>query len=328
MTPLLEQVLRANVYLQPILFSLAIVTNLINIRVLSSPVLRSSPCTHYLLAFSSYSIIYTCLVCPTQFLRGLGIEWTNTTIGCPLLFYLLFLTPVQAKKMLLLASFDRYCMSSNPQRLHSNATVRRARVSILLASTAVLLYMLPMLAIYQWDSSTGTCQQRLNAVLNGYIFSQMLLFFVFSPLFSITTGLLTIRNIRQQSREANRTTIMQGRRRTEGQLARMLLLQVGVHLILGIPFGATYILNALKPSTRTDDILATRYIALLWQQCDYFISFFLYLLSGSVYREELVRIFTSYRRLNTLSQSGTLQNLNSNPRAISILSGPMVTSSV
>ncbi len=73
----------------------------------------------------------------------------------------------------------------------------------------------------------------------------------------IALGLLTIYNIRRQSRY--NSTIVKGfrNRRSEGQLTRMLLLQVGVHLIYSLPFGIIYIMNidvklARRRATTTD----------------------------------------------------------------------------
>ncbi|CAF5226004.1 unnamed protein product, partial [Rotaria magnacalcarata] len=75
-------------------------------------------------------------------------------------------------------------------------------------------------------------------------------------------------------------------RRTESQLTRMLLLQGTVHLVLTVPFGIIYSMNAFDPSTITTHTQAIRYAMLMWQECDYFSSFFLYILSGSAYRKE------------------------------------------
>ena len=103
MSTFLEQVLQANVYVQPVQFTLVLITNLLNIRVLCSRVLRSSPCTYYFLIYSVASIVYNCLVCPTQFLRGLRIDWANTFVGCKIHYYIIFLPPFIARVMLVLA---------------------------------------------------------------------------------------------------------------------------------------------------------------------------------------------------------------------------------
>jgi sorbitol-specific phosphotransferase system component IIC len=289
MNTLLEDVLLANIYLQPIQFVLVITTNLLNICILSSRALRLSPCTYYFLAYAIFSINYSFLVCPTQFLRGFSIDWANTRIGCKMHFYFLFLAPVQAKIMLLLASFDRYCSSSQSRQLHSKSTIQKAKLNILIGSISIAIYMSPMLIIYYWDESSKKCLQQSNIFIHIYVLSQVIFYYILTSILMIIFGLLTIVNIHQQSIRAKILTTSI-RRRTEGQLARMLILQVSVHLILVIPFGVTYCMNAFDPSTRTSNVLAVRYLLVIWQQCDYFVSFFLYVLSGRVYREEFFRL--------------------------------------
>jgi hypothetical protein len=116
-----------------------------------------------------------------------------------------------------------------------------------------------------------------------------------SPLLMIVFGILTIYNIREQSIRAIPLVLCTRRRRTEGQLARMLCLQVGVHLILVLPFGIIYSMNSFIPSTQTLNIIAIRLIFVTWQQCDYFVSFFLYVLSANEYRQQLIQIFKSVK---------------------------------
>jgi hypothetical protein len=82
MSKLLEHVLLANIYIQPVQFSLGIIADIINIRVLCSRILRSSPCTYYFLAYAIFNISYISLSCSTQFLRGLHIDWADSKVGC------------------------------------------------------------------------------------------------------------------------------------------------------------------------------------------------------------------------------------------------------
>lgn len=295
MSELLKNVLLANILLQPIQFILVLTTNLLNIRILSSRALRSSPCSCYFLAYAIFSILYNSIVCPTQFLRGFHIDWAHTRLGCPSHFYLLFLFPVQANVMLLLASFDRYCSSSEIRRLHSKSNLRTAHLTIILGIILSAIYMLPMLFIYQWNEFDQRCSLRSNTLINLYILNQLIFYYILAPILMICFGVLTIWNIHQQSLRAQILTTSPRRRRTEGQLVRMLILQITVHLILILPFGITYTMNAFDPSTRTSSILAMRYILVMWQQCDYFLSFFLYVLSGRIYREEFLRLIKRTR---------------------------------
>ncbi|CAF4413582.1 unnamed protein product, partial [Adineta steineri] len=112
MSTLTERVDQTSIYVQPILFILVMITNILNICILRDRTLRSSPCSYYFISFSVSSILYTCILCPTQSLRRYNILWINTTVGCKLNPFLLFVLPLQASLMLILASFDRFCSSS------------------------------------------------------------------------------------------------------------------------------------------------------------------------------------------------------------------------
>ncbi|CAF1254568.1 unnamed protein product [Adineta ricciae] len=302
MSQLLDFALQANIYLQPVQFTLITITNIINICILRSRILRSPPCTYYFLGYAISSIAYTLLVCPTQFLRGYHIDWANTRIGCKLHYYIVFLPPFIARMMLVLAALDRYYSSSYTRQFYAANTKRMTRSIILVCVIASTIYMSPMSVIYYFNESNGICLQYTNTLITIYIFSQMTIFYMAAPVLMFACGLLTIINIRQHVARTNLRSILSQRRRTEGQLARMLVLQVTVHLIITLPFGIVYLINAFDPSTRTPNVLGIRYILVIWQQCDYFMSFFLYVFSGSVYRREFFRLIRCYSRSNRLEQ--------------------------
>ena len=312
MSPLLKQVLKINLYVQPVQFFLIISTNLINISVLRRRALHLSPCTHYFLAYAVFSIIYACWVCPTQFVRGLEIDWPNGGVGCKLHSYFVFLLPVQANFMLILASYDRYCASSQAYQLRSISTIRRARINIMVGTLLTTIYHMPMLFIHDWNELLGKCQRQPNTFSTIYVLSQIILYYILAPSLVISLGLLTVSNIHQKSVLAVPLSVSQRNRRTEGELTRMLLLQVTLHMIFGLPFGITYWLNAFVPSLRASDVLAVRYALVMWLECDYYISFFLYILSGRIYRQQLFQIlieaYHMYTRTERLSQAAHQSN--------------------
>ena len=156
--------------------------------------------------------------------------------------------------------------------------------------------MSPMSFIYYYDTTTVTCRQYTTFLVNVFVLSQVIVYYTLAPILMIIFGILTVMNIHQYA--FIRTTLQNYSthgRRTERQLARMLLLQICSHLILTTPFGVLYFMNAFNPATRTPNIIAIRYICVMWTQCDYFLSFFLYILSGSVYRGELCRLLLRIR---------------------------------
>ena len=141
---------------------------------------------------------------------------------------------------------------------------------------------------------------RRHLLTNVYILSQVGLYYIIAPLLMFIFGISTIGNIRRQSIRAIPLTASMRRRRTEGQLTRMLILQIVVHLLFVLPYGVVYCMISIQPLTQTPTVSAVRLVFAAWQQCDYFVSFFLYIFSGSVYRRELLRIFTR-AKIRTLS---------------------------
>ncbi|CAF1576202.1 unnamed protein product [Rotaria magnacalcarata] len=298
MSQFLATVRHVNIYVQPVYLSLAIIFNLLNIRILSSRTLRSSPCTHYFIANAIFNIIYASLVCPINVARGFSIDWTLNPIGCKMQTYFVFLSPILAKAMLVLASFDRYCSSSQLHRLSSQSTIRTARIIIIITTISGTIYEIPMFLMYRFKESTRTCLPDTNAFNNIYVFSQVTLYYIAAPLSMIVFGILTISNTKKQMARIG-PEVNSGRGRpTESQLTRMLLLQVTVHLVLTVPYGVTYSMNVFDPSTVTNYIQAIRYAMLIWQECDFFSSFFLYILAGSAYRKEFMRILPFTRPQN------------------------------
>ncbi len=106
--------------------------------------------------------------------------------------------------------------------------------------------------------------------------------------FSAIFGCLTVYNIRQSAVRTRVERIAVPGRRTEGQLTRMLILQISFYLILLLPFAFIFCMNSFVPSTFTPTIRSIRDILVLLVQCNCFISFFLYVASRKVYREQLI----------------------------------------
>lgn len=303
MSSIVEKVDQTTIYVQPIHFTLSILTNILNIYVLSDRTFRLSPCTYYFLLYSIASILYSCILCPIQILRRFSILWINTPVGCKLQPYLPFVLPFLANLMLILASFDRFSSSSSSIRLRSMSNIQRARISIIIGIFFSVIFMSPMLYIYYYESNLNLCFQHFHSIIDIYIFSQIIIYYVIFPLLMSIFGLLTVLNIRQQLQRVGQRNVQRSNRQTEGQLARMLSLQICIHLIVSLPFGIVYTMNSFIPSTRTTLILGIRLIFVSWQQCDYFLPFFLYTLSSNIYRAKLFQLFRLKRSNNIVTQT-------------------------
>ena len=124
-------------------------------------------------------------------------------------------------------------------------------------------------------------------------------------------GLLTIRNTR---RPRITPTVVSRYNRTEEQLGRMLFVQVSVHIFLTLPFSIIYLISSLpNPIGTTSTYSFASTICQLVFNFSYGSSFFLYILSGSIYKQELKKlIFNKFRIpcVNQVQPSVVNENIN------------------
>jgi hypothetical protein len=305
MSNIVTQIDRTTIYTQPIFFVVIVLVNILNISILRSPRLLTSSCSYYFLVYSIISIIHTSCLCPLQLLRHFSTPWTNTMVGCKLQNFVLFTLTFEASLMLVVATFDRFCSSSASARIRSLSNTRTAKYIIVLATLVCIIYISPMLIILYYDENSNLCVQHLFAISYVYTLSQLLVYHILIPVLLLVFGIWTIVNIRQQSRDIGLNMQRIRGRRTDGQLARMLILQVLAHFIFFLPYSITYSINAIIPATRTVTILAIRQLAVPWFQCDYFFFVFLYIFSGSVYRQELIRLVRCHKRHRIVPLDGS-----------------------
>ena len=293
MKDLLKRLDQTTIFVQPILFVLVTTINALNIGILRSPALRSSPCTYYFLAYSIFSIVNICCLCPTQILRRFSILWIHSSIGCKMQDFLFFSLAIQMKSMLTLASFDRFCSSAKLVRWRSFSRIPTAKRTIVFVSVLSVVAMSPMLVTQHYNAQSNRCEQnetRWNVV---YTVGQVCLYYVVIPTLMILFGTLTIVNIRRRSSFASNVSMKHRVRPNEKQLARMLLCQVAAHLICTIPFGISHLMRLFAVSIDGTVLAVLTQASISWLQCDYFMFFFLYILSAGTYRRELHRLLTS-----------------------------------
>ncbi|CAF2578019.1 unnamed protein product [Rotaria sp. Silwood2] len=299
---LIQQANYAAIFIQPIHLTLTIVTNTLNIFVLYRRTLRSFPCTRYFLVYSIFSILYACFTCPLQFLRSYGILWTNTPVGCRMQTYIFQTTTSIANLMILLASIDRFCSSSQSAKFRSISCMKTARWIIFIGIIVYTIYMSPLLAISYWNN---TCLQYSSIYITIYMSTQITVYYGLTLLLMALFSLLTIFNIRQQLTRVGPMIRFNGNRRTEGQLCRMLLIQIIAYLLFTLPIGVIQILMTFLPSMRTPLIQGLRLVFVMWQQCIFFLTFFLFIASGSIYRQEMIRLFKRIYKREDLTQTHT-----------------------
>ncbi|CAF0990110.1 unnamed protein product [Adineta steineri] len=297
---------------QPVVYSfsvtmtLIIITSILNVSVLCRRALRSSSCTHYFLASVPPVLAYV-VVSPVNAIlsQSYGIYINGTPVACKIVSFLAYATSLWYGLMLVCASIDRYFSSSTSVRLRRLSQVCVARRIIIIVWILSSIYMSPFLFIYYYDStyaSSKKCIQYSTKLIDVYLMTRVIFYYFLIPIILGIFGALTIYDIRSQKHRIapmNQTSLS---RRTEGQLARMLIIQVAMYLLFFTPSGITYILITFVPSMNTPYYQTIRNITIVWQQGGYFISFFLYVLTGKIYREELKNMFKCNRILQQTAE--------------------------
>ncbi|CAF3544232.1 unnamed protein product [Adineta steineri] len=297
---------------QPVVYSFSVtmtfivITSILNASVLCRRALRSSSCTHYFLASVPPVLAYV-VVSPVNAIlsQSYGFYINGTPVACKIVSFLAYATSLWYGLMLVCASNDRYFSSSTSVRLRRLGQVRVARRIIIIVWILSSIYMSPFLFIYYYDptyASSKKCIQYSTKLIDVYLMTRVIFYNFLIPIILGIFGALTIYNIRSQKHRIapmNQTSLS---RRTEGQLARMLIIQVAMYLLFFTPSGITYILIPFVPSMNTPYYQTIRKITIVWQQGGYFISFFLYVLTGRIYREELKNMFKCSRILQQTAE--------------------------
>jgi hypothetical protein len=126
------------------------------------------------------------------------------------------------------------------------------------------------------------CRIRADTIYKRvYAFIQAAIASLIPPCFMAFFGIMTIYNIKK-TRVLPATVSCD--RRTDNQLVRMLLVQIGTHIILTIPSAVTYLIFVLSNDLKvTPDFFFASMMAVLPFHISFVTAFFLCILSADVY---------------------------------------------
>ncbi|CAF1437050.1 unnamed protein product [Adineta ricciae] len=277
--------------------------NLLNIYVLNEHSFHENPCSIYLSWSSITSSIFIWSGFLTRVLQGYNINWPNqNSIACKTRQLLLNVTWPMGIWCLVGASIDRYLCS------HSSARYRLFSTNLIAKRFALAIFIffccLFVEVLYCFEGSIPNVpvlcygQNIPCRLFNDWA---ALSFDIILPSFFLAVfGALTIRNIRQRSvRPVIDSEVRSNRRSTmranDRNLTRMLLIQVLFILVLDLPFGiyrpyASLTSNIPKSSYRAAVENLTYSVIVLLICVTHSTSFYLYTLTGSVYRRAFKQI--------------------------------------
>ncbi|CAF3341491.1 unnamed protein product [Rotaria sp. Silwood2] len=288
------------IFLTPIT-AIGIIGNTFNIIVLTRRGLYNNPCSRYFIALASNNLFFSTFFVTFNLLSiGYSLDPTGySRILCKLILFVQQTSMVVSPYFIVLAAIDRFLASSISARRRnlSNLTVARWAISFILIFFS-LFFISSLVLLEPQPGQMVPC--RISAVtLYGRIYPIMQIVFlsVIPPILMVIFGLLTIYNTKQ----VNTVTTGDSRfRRTQYELIRMLLAQVICFLIVCTPLGAIYIIGFLAITILSPiDYYFWFRMAQMLYMFSYATSVFLYFLSASLYRKQLVYIIKKLLRLNT-----------------------------
>lgn len=273
----------------PMISVLGVAGNSLNILVLSRPALYRYSCSRCFLALAGNNLIYSgvLLTCRTL-MDGYQMNFVSQSIiVCKIYTYLGTLLSFFAPYFIILASIDRFCATSPSAKLRGLSNVKVMKRAILFTIILLGVFLSNVPILIDISSDGRRCRIADDTTYKQiYLFVQVSCFAIVPPLAMAMFGFMTIYNTTQY--RAIRAAASR-QRRTEVQLARMLLLQLGVHIFLNVPTSVTYLMFLL-PSLYTPTILFyflnTCFNFLFY--LSYATAFILYFLSSRIYRQELM----------------------------------------
>jgi len=193
------------------------------------------------------------------------------------------------------ACADRYASSSLAVRMRSFSQVKVARRVIVIISIILILAYLEINFCFDGTIVGTICSPISSFCATWNNFNLLVSFSLFPSILMLILGWMTIRNVRA-GRHLRRETSAKDR-----QLTKMLLIQVTCIIILSIPISiqkiyAEITTNQTKGTTRVlvENLLSNFVVLLALMYAS--TSFYLFTLTGKVFRQELKNLFFSNRR--------------------------------
>ena len=281
--------------------------NIMNVLIFMRPSLRSNPCSFYFWISSINNLFYLYVGLLTRMLAsGWSLDPTQkSNILCKLRIFFVYTSSSLIQWYMIVASIDRYFSSCTSTRIRQWSTVKVARKVTLLTTIIVMVvyFHLPVwFSVEPIDGSSSGCNiynyeyQIFFSVFDIFVSS------LFPPLLMIIFGLKTVSNFRQLRRmvmPTDQNDVRHARLRSKDrQMIVMLLIQVAATMIVNVPYTVLnlyyYIHDNIKSGEANEVLDAILNllsdIFLLLNYLAPVLGFYIYTLSGTVFRHEMKHI--------------------------------------
>jgi len=299
-------------YLSLICFILGIIGLSLNCILLRQRIFRNNPCAAYFLA-STYANIIVLLInnlfSILQSFDNFQIASVNIVL-CKIQRYLSWMSRSLSVWLIVLATIDRFLNSFSDINIRSWSSIKIAKRSIRIITITMMIIYVHMLIFYQLfytTDSNGNVSSICNPKTGFYaIFTSLLHTAIYSCLPIILMfifGILTLININRQRRIIVPVNInsrrFQQSTRLNNQLVKMLIIQILIISITTFPLSvqrvyAAFTTNIIKSSYRIAQENLFSQIAQGFSYLAHTTSFYLFTLTGYIFRKELKRLFIRF----------------------------------
>lgn len=293
----------------PVIFLLAgTFGHICNILIFSKRTQRSNPIAIYFLSSTIANILVVYLGVLIRYLQDNQNTdpVNNILVWCRLRSFVYYLALSLSNWYILLATIDRYLISSDSTRRRQLSSVRNAcRIIAIVTIVFMLLYchILVLYNIQTLTTASNTVQNYCYPQRGSYrLFSDIQILVQFSllpPLLMSVFIILIIKNIHASHRRIANTVVAHHHariKRRDVQLSKMLALQVAVIIFCSLPLAVSQLLTTMTLNSPKTPLRAAAegFLAFIGRQLAFLncsISFYLYTLSGSQFRVEIRQVF-------------------------------------
>jgi hypothetical protein len=302
-----------NRYMSIIIILFGSIGNILNLFIFSRPKHRTNPCAIYFFYASIAGLIalYSGLI--SRVFAGFSLDESATTQGlCPLRAFIVWVSTTASSWFLTYATVDRYCISCRDanRRNLSNLRFTHRLMIITLVGGSLVFGETFYCYVPNLRNSPLTCYGR-NMICRLYNEIASALFFVFIPsTIMLIFGYATVRNVRKLLSSIAPAIVTQGTaktmKKTDRQLIQMLIIQIILSIIFNIPLAVhrlylTSTLNVVKSPLRTAIENLCFQAFYLFSFMTFGMPFYIYTLTGTVFKSECMSLFALiYRKIKLI----------------------------
>ncbi|CAF1367215.1 unnamed protein product [Didymodactylos carnosus] len=283
--------------------------NLLTIIVFTRKTLRSNPCVVYLSATAIPCTLALYFAYLVKIIQNFGFDLAAISAFCKMRLYIIDPSQFTSSWFMMLACIDRYASSSEHVRIRNFSRLSVAYRLILIVTLIGCVIYTYIFHCYDSHVSNSpvVCYIRTDTTFPCYIFDSVIFFALFStipPVGMTIFGALTFRNIRKM--HSRRTEYLPSagnagnrsktRQKLDLKILRMLFAQVLMLIVSTMPLSiykvySTATLYIIKTQMRRAIENLLYQIVLTLSNLNNVTTFYLYLLSGPIFRKELIQLF-------------------------------------